>query len=436
MLVATILGSSLSFIDGSAIGVALPSLQKELGIRIADVQWIVEAYALFFASLLLLGGSLGDRFGRRKLFALGVLVFAAGSAWCGFSTNTAALIAGRAIQGIGAALVAPNSLAIISAAFPENERGRAIGIWSALTSVAAAAGPLLGGWVVEYVSWRWLFFINMPVIVAILLAIPKVPESKDEDARGGLDWVGPLLATLGLGAFVYGLIQSSTLGLSSPVVIAGCVGGLIALALFVLVEARVTSPMVPIGIFKSRTFTGVNLLTLSLYAGLSVIFFYLPFNLIQVRGYSPTAAGAALLPMILMMFVFSGSAGKAADRYGAKPLLIIGPMVEAVGFWLLAQAPKHASFWVSIFPASLVVGLGMAISVAPLTATVMSSVPKGNIGIASGLTILSLRQPSSWPSPLLEPLCSWCSATSWRIVSIAWPCPVRWNGRCWPKQAL
>jgi EmrB/QacA subfamily drug resistance transporter len=385
VLVATILGSSMAFIDGTVVNVALPVLQVQLNATTVGAQWVIEAYSLFLASLILVGGALGDYFGRRRIFATGILIFTLASIWCGLSPNILQLIIARAAQGIGGALLVPGSLAIISATFSDDQRGKAIGTWSGFTSITTVIGPVIGGWLVQYASWRWVFFINVPIAVIVLVILFwRVPESRDEGVSTKLDWWGTILTVLGLGSLVFGLIEAGTFGLGSPLVLATLAIGLIALAAFVFVESRVEHPLVPLQLFRSPTFSGANILTLFLYAALSGLTFFLPFNLIQVQGYSPTAAGSALVPFALTMFLLSRWAGGLVDRYGAKLPLVIGPIITACGFLLFARTGIGGSYWLTYFPAVIVMSLGMATTVSPLTTAVMGSVPTHNAGTASG----------------------------------------------------
>ena len=385
ILAATILGSSMAFIDSTVVNVALPALQSSFHATVVGVQWVVESYGLFLGALILVGGSLGDLFGRRKIFLAGVVIFAVASAVCGVATSMTQLIAARSVQGVGAALLVPGSLAIISSSFDEKSRGQAIGTWSGFTAMTTALGPVLGGWLVQHASWRWVFFINLPLAAAVIaISLWRIPESRSTSASR-VDWAGATLATLGLAGIVSGFIELTNLGWNSPIVYGSVAGGFGCLICFAVVERRETSPMVPLALFKNPSFAGANLLTLFLYSALGIFFFLFPLDLIQVQGYSSTATGAAILPMILLMFLLSRWSGGLVARYGARLPLIVGPLIAAMGFILFAVPAIAGSYWKAWFPGVIVLGFGMAVTVAPLTTVVMNSVDQDRAGAASGI---------------------------------------------------
>jgi EmrB/QacA subfamily drug resistance transporter len=386
ILAATILGSSIAFIDGTVVSIVLPIMQQELHATIVDAQWIVEIYLLFLSSLILVGGAVGDRWGRERVFTGGVIAFGVASIGCAASPNIQWLIAWRAVQGIASAFLIPESLAILGAAFTPGERGRAIGTWSSATSIVMAAGPIFGGWLAQHTSWRWIFVINVPLAAAVVAIMWfEVPFSVPTKSTRSLDWIGAGIITVGLGALVFGLIESPQYGLGSLRVVLSLIIGIALIGAFIVVEDRVIRPLVPLMLFRSRAFSGANLITLLLYAAFGGAIFFLPFNLIQVHHYSAAAAGASMLPLIIFMALLSRTAGEMVERVGIRLPLTIGPLLAAVGLATFALPGTGGSYWVTFFPGMVLLGLGLATTVAPLTTAVLSAVDDEFEGVASGV---------------------------------------------------
>jgi EmrB/QacA subfamily drug resistance transporter len=431
-LAATILGSSMAFIDGSVVNVSLPAIQSELGAGVAAMQWIVNAYLLFLGSLVLVGGSMGDKLGRRTVFIAGIMVFTLASAACGLAPNAGSLIAARAVQGIGAALLVPSSLAIIGAVFEGEARGRAIGTWAGVGAITSAVGPVAGGFLVDALSWRAIFFLNVPLAaVTIALAISSVPNSHKLDAPQQLDWPGALTAAAGLAALTYGLTQASALGFAHPLVQCAIGVGALVLVAFVAIEANSRQPMMPLDVFHSRDFTGANLVTLLLYFGLGGALFFLPFTLIRAHGYTATEAGAALLPVPVTIGLLSRFTGGLTSRFGSRVLLIAGPGVAGIGLVMLALPFVRGSYWAEFLPALAVLGLGMTVTVAPLTTTVMGSVPGDRAGVASGINNAVARVASLLAIAVLGVVFLWShnAALSARLDELHVPQDARQTGQ-------
>jgi EmrB/QacA subfamily drug resistance transporter len=386
-LLTAVLGTSMIFIDGTAVNVALPVLQRDLQASSRAVQWVVESYALLLSALILIGGSLGDIFGRRVVYGAGIALFTLASIGCALAPNVDVLIAARALQGVGGALATPGSLALISASFRGAARGRAIGTWSAFSVIVSAFGPVLGGWLVQTLSWRWIFIINVPLAVVVLAVLAaRVAESRDPNAARRVDVLGAAVATLGLGLLVFGLIRLQGTGTGRDAIGLICVvAGVLLLVAFVCIERRVEGPMLQLEVFDSRAFSVANIYTFLLYAALGAAFFFIPFDLINVQGYAPAAAGAALLPMTIIMFSLSRFSGGLVDRLGPRPLLAGGAVLAAAGFWTFAAAGVGRPYWLAVLPAVVLLGFGATAFVAPLTTLVMSAVATTRAGVASGI---------------------------------------------------
>jgi len=387
ILLAMVLGSGMAGIDATIVNVALPRIGTDLHAGLTSLQWTLNAYTLTLAGLLLIGGSLGDRLGRRRVFLIGVVWFAAASALCGAAPTAGVLVAARALQGVGGALLTPGSLAILQTSFAQEDRSTAVGAWSGLGGVATAIGPILGGALVQLgpSTWRLAFLINIPVAAVIVpLTLRHVPESHDAEATGRIDVAGAALAALGLGGVVYGLTEGPSAGLGGRAGIALAVG-VVALLVFGVVEARVSSPMLPLGLFRSRQFSAANVVTFVVYAALGGALFLLPLQLQRVAGFEPVAAGTSLLPVTVVMLLLSARAGRLAQRFGPRPLMTVGPLLVAAGLVLMTRIGAGASYLTDVLPAVLVFALGLAMNVAPLTSTVLAAAPDHQAGIASAV---------------------------------------------------
>ena len=410
VIATTVLGSSMAFIDGTVVNLALPTLQRTLGASVRDVQWVVESYALLLAALLLVGGALGDRFGRRRMFLLGVAVFALASMACAAAQDVTTLIWARAAQGLGGALLVPGSLAILSAAFPKDRRGRAIGFWSAFSAVSAGLGLVIGGVLIDALGWRWVFLLNVPIALAtVALALWRVPESRDPKVAPVDVW-GGLFATLGFGGITFGFIEASSRSFADAQVQVALVVGVVFLIAFALFEKRARAPMVPPLLFRNPVFAGANFLTLFLYAALAGCLFFVPLNLIQVQGLSATAAGAANLPFVLLLSLLSRWSGGLADRFGARRPMLIGTGLAALGMGLFALADAQSGYWRGFFGPILLLGTGMALTVAPLTTTAMSAVEDRLSGVAAGVNNGVSRIGALLAIAALGPLMVWVFA--------------------------
>jgi EmrB/QacA subfamily drug resistance transporter len=386
VIAASVLGSGMAAIDATVVGIALPKIGREFDVGVGSLQWMISGYTLTLAAFLLIGGTLGDRFGRRRVFSVGVLWFAIASAACGLAPTAGVLIATRALQGVGGALLTPGSLAILEASFAADDRGRAIGAWSGLGGVASAAGPLLGGYLIAAASWRWIFLINVPVGAAVLaLASRHVPESRDPTVTGRIDFAGAALAAIGLGGVTFGFIEGPELGWTALAPSVTLVVGVLALAAFFLVERASATPMLPLGIFRQRQFSATNAVTFVVYAALSGALFLIPVELQVVSGYSPLESGLALLPLTAIMLALSARSGRLASRIGPRLQMSVGPVIAGIGLALLARTTQGSEYVIYVLPAVVLFGLGLASTVAPLTATAMSSAPAEHAGLASAV---------------------------------------------------
>jgi EmrB/QacA subfamily drug resistance transporter len=408
IMASAILASAMAFIDGTALNVALPSLQQSLNASAADLFWILNAYLLMLAALIILGGSLGDKLGRKKIFLIGIIIFISASLACGFSPDVHSLIAFRGIQGLGGAFMIPGSLSIISSSFVAKERGKAIGTWSAITTMVTVGGPILGGAFADAGLWRYIFFINIPIgIISVLILLFKVQESRDEETDHALDFPGALTSLIGLALLTFGFLRIPEAGFKNPQTYLSLAAGLIALIIFIFIEKHRKHPMMPLKLFKNKTFSGANLLSFFLYAGLGAGILFLNLDLVQMQGYSQFEAGLTLLPFTILMITVARFAGSLADKHGPRWLLISGPTVAGIGLLLLSfiqQTNGPSEYFTSFFPGIITFGLGMSFTVAPLTATVMSALPNHYSGTASGINNATTRIAGVFANAILGAL--------------------------------
>lgn len=384
LIVVTVLGSGIAFLDGTVVNVALPAIGRDLGGGLATQQWVIDGYLLTLGALLLAGGVAGDRYGRRRVFLLGLALFTVASVACAVAPTGLALIAARVVQGVGAAALVPGSLALINSCIAEGDRGRAIGVWAGMSGVTSAIGPFIGGWLVDSYSWRWVFWLNVPLAVAAtLIALRHVPESRSGAIGGRFDVAGAVLSVVGLGGVVYALIQGPSHGWTAPTIAAGVVGA-VALVAFPLVETRIADPLLPPGLFRSRQFTGANMTTFLVYGALGAAMFLLTLQLQQTLGYSALAAGAATVPITVIMLLASPGMGALSDRLGPRLPMTAGPVVAGIGLFLMVPIVPGAGYWDVVLPAVVVFGIGMTITVTPLTAAVLAAVDPDDVGAASG----------------------------------------------------
>ena len=382
------------FLDGTVVTVALPQIQKDFRASVSSLQWLIDIYILFLSVPILVAGSLSDRYGRKKLFNIGVVGFTLASLGCGAAIDLNQLIVARVFQGISGAIMLPGSLAILNASFPPEIRGRNVGTWSAFTPLTTAIGPLLGGWLVDNVSWRAAFYINLPLgLLTLFLSLRFIPESKSEIPESQ-DWLGAGLITVGLGSLIFGLIEGPRLGWAAPSVWVSIVTSLTFLIAFGVVESKIEHPMIPFTLFKNRLFSGITLITFILYFAMSGVFFFLPLNLQQIQEFSATRAGAAFMPIIIMLFLMSRWSGHFADKHGPRLPMIIGPTIIGIGFFIYMIPGESATYWLTFLPATIIFGVGLGITIAPLTTVALGAVPMHLSGLASGVSNAASRVAS------------------------------------------